>query len=403
MHIKAVTTDYQQRIRESILYDETFLKATFSGPGREQAHAWIRVLVRPVLLRGQKHVQFSYFDAKKDITKNYRDEEAARQLEQLLAMGFKNIHVQTGQMNIAVTITPKGKALVHTTQATDQARTVDLSHDHQKAMPLTAAEAAPFLQAVGIMAQDGKIKADMQHKFRQINEFLKLVQQTGELDKFATAPLHVVDCGCGSAYLTFAFFYYLNHVLKIPTHLTGIDINAELLSKHAEKSAQLDWPDLTFQANSIIDFQPTAPPAIVLALHACDTATDEALAQGIGWQSKLIICAPCCQHHLQKQLDHQSAPSPFAPVARHNILKERLGDILTDALRALILRIMGYQTDVVQFVSSEHTAKNIMIRAVKSLPVGDAKYVREYNDLKAFWQVTPYLEQALGEQFTRLL
>lgn len=403
MHTKAITSDYQQRIRESILHDETFIKATFSGPDREQAHSWIRVLVRPVLLRGQKHVQFSYFDAKKDITKNYRDEEATRQLEQLLSMGFKNIHVQTGQTNITVTITPKGKALVHTTQAADQARTVDLSHDHQKAMPLTAAEAAPFLQAVGIMAQDGKIKADMQHKFRQINEFLKLVQQTGELDKFTTAPLRVVDCGCGSAYLTFAFFYYLNHVLKIPTHLTGIDINAELLSKHAEKSAQLDWPDLTFQANSIIDFQPTAPPAIVLALHACDTATDEALAQGIGWQSKLIICAPCCQHHLQKQLDHQSAPSPFAPIERHNILKERLGDILTDAFRALILRIMGYQTDVVQFVSSEHTAKNIMIRAVKSLPVGDAKYVREYHDLKAFWQVTPYLEQALGEQFTSLL
>ena len=144
-------------------------------------------------------------------------------------------------------------------------------------------------------------------------------------------------------------------------------------------------------------------PDIVLALHACDTATDEALAQGIKWGSKLIISAPCCQHHLQKQLDHQPAPRPFEPVERHSILKERLGDILTDTFRALILRIMGYQTDVVQFVSSEHTAKNLMIRAAKTLNVGDAKFVREYRDLKDFWKVTPYLEQLSGEDFTDLL
>jgi len=130
---------------------------------------------------------------------------------------------------------------------------------------------------------------------------------------------------------------------------------------------------------------------------------DEALAQGIKWGSKLIISAPCCQHHLQKQLDHQPAPRPFEPVERHSILKERLGDILTDTFRALILRIMGYQTDVVQFVSSEHTAKNLMIRAAKTLNVGEAKFVREYRDLKDFWKVTPYLEQLSGEDFTHLL
>ncbi|MGH2479045.1 MAG: class I SAM-dependent methyltransferase, partial [Ktedonobacteraceae bacterium] len=267
---------------------------------------------------------------------------------------------------------------------------------------LTAVDAAPFLQAVGIMTQDGKIKADMQSKFRQINEFLKLVQQTDELEKFNTFPLHVVDCGCGNAYLTFAFFYYLNHILKIPTQLTGIDVNGELLTRHAEKSLSLKWSDLTFQTTGIIDFKPVEQPDIVLALHACDTATDEALAQGIRWQSKLIISAPCCQHHLQVQLDHQPAPGPFAPVERHNILKERLGDILTDAFRALILRIMGYQTDVVQFVSSEHTAKNLLIRAVKSLKVGDTQFVREYKNLKDFWQVTPYLETLLGEDFKQL-
>jgi len=403
MSNKVVNADYKQIIRDNILREEDFIKATFSGQCRDRTVPWIKVIVRPVLVRGTKHTQFSYFDAKKDITKNYQGDESVEMLEQLLACEFKNVHVQTTHEAIAVTLSHKGKALIHTTKSASQPREANLSHDRQKAVLLTSTDAAPFLKAVGIMTADGKIKADMQSKFRQINEFLKLVQQTGELEKFNASPLHVVDCGCGNAYLTFAFFDYLNHVLKIPTHLTGIDVNSELLARHAEKSANLGWTDLTFQTSRIIDFQPLTQPDIVLALHACDTATDEALAQGIGWQSKLIISAPCCQHHLQNQLDHLPAPSPFAPVERHNILKERLGDILTDTFRALILRIMGYQTDVVQFVSSEHTAKNLMIRAVKSLKVGDPKFVQEYKELKDFWHVTPYLEQLLGEDFTKFL
>lgn len=402
MSNKTASADYRQLIRESILSDEDFIKATFSGLAQDRAVPWVKVVVRPVLVRGKKHTQFSYFDAKKDVTKNYQGDETAAMLDELFACGFKNMHVQTARKERIVTITQKGRALI-TSRSVKQPRTVNLSHDHQKTVPLAAADAAPFLKAVGIMTQDGKIKADMQGKFRQINEFLKLVQQTGELEKFSTVPLRVVDCGCGNAYLTFAFFYYLNYVLKIPTHLTGIDVNGELLTRHAEKSLSLGWSDLTFQTTGIIDFQPLDWPDIVLALHACDTATDEALVQGIRWQSKLIISAPCCQHHLQVQLDHQPTPAPFVPVERHNILKERLGDILTDAFRALILRIMGYQTDVVQFVSSEHTAKNLLIRAVKSVPAGDAQFVREYKELKNFWRVTPYLETLLGEDFTKLL
>src|SRR4029077_17680669 len=128
-----------------------------------------------------------------------------------------------------------------------------------------------------------------------------------------------------------------------------------------------------------------------------------AIAQGIRWGSKLIVTAPCCHHELQEQLHNRSCPAPFTPVSMYRILGERLGDILTDTFRALILRIMGYRTDVVEFVSTEHTAKNLMIRAAKTLNVGDAKFVREYRDLKDFWNVTPYLEQLSGEDFTNLL
>ena len=399
----AVTTDYQQLIRDSILNNEDFIKATFSGKHQDRTIPWMKVIVRPVLVRGQRHIQFSYFDTKKDITKNYRGDESAEKLEQILALEFRNVHIQTMHDDIAITLSSKGKPLIRNNTPSHQLQEVNLSHDRQKQMLLTASDAAPFLKAVGIMTQEGKIKADRQSKFRQINEFLRLVQQAGELEKFNNSPLHVVDCGCGNAYLTFAFYDYLHNVLNIPTHMTGIDVNGELLKRLAEKSLSVGWSNLAFQTTSIIDFKPARAPDIVLALHACDTATDEALAQGIRWQSKLIVSVPCCQHDLQEQLDHQPSHDAFRPIERHGILKERLGDILTDAFRALILRIMGYQTDVVQFVSSEHTAKNLMIRAVKSLRVGDPQFVQEYKDVKDFWKVTPYLEQLLGEDFTKLL
>lgn len=247
------------------------------------------------------------------------------------------------------------------------------------------------------MAKNGKIKANMQSKYRQINEFLKLIDETLEPKKLDKSSFSVVDFGCGNAYLTFATYHYLTHILEIPTHLIGVDVKTDLLQKHIEHSRTLGWTNLSFQSVKIEDFEPARPVDIVLALHACDTATDEAIAQGIRMQSQFIFSAPCCHHHLQQQLDQQPLPLEFRSVLRHGILKEHLGDILTDAFRASILRMMGYKTDVVQFVSAEHTPKNLMIRAVKSVSPVNPKFVQEYKDLKNFWKVTPYLEHLLGD------
>ena len=403
MSVKTVTSDYQQLIKDSIFNNEEFIKATFSGKPRRQTSPWIKVVIRPVLLREQRHLQFSYFEAKKDITKNYRGDESAEQLAQILALEFRNVHLQTTHGDMSITLSSKGKPIIRKTASAHQLQEIDLSHDRQKQKVLVADAATPFLKAVGIMTQEGKIKAEKQSKFRQINEFLKQIEQTGVVETFDHTPLHVVDCGCGSADLTLAFYYYLNTLRHIPACMTGIDVNGELMKRLAEENASRGWANITFQATRILDFQPDTPPDIVLALHACDTATDEALAQGIAWQSKLIVSVPCCQHDLQQQLTCQTPHAAFRAIERHGILNERMGDILTDAIRALILRIMGYQTDVVEFVSSEHTAKNVMIRAVKALNAGDPQFVREYQDVKAFWKVTPYLEQLLGENFTRLL
>ncbi len=388
--------DYLYLIKNHILDEASFVRATFSGTQRGQTMPWLKLVIRPVMLKNGRNLQFSYFDAKKDITKNYAGDEALEQLEQALTLPFANYTVQTTNGDVQVRITKKGKPFI--SQSKSQSHEVELSHDREKAFVLPANAPDPYLQAVGIMTNDGKIKANMQSKFKQINEFLKLLTQTGELEKFGDSPVRVLDCGCGNAYLTFAAYHYLTHTLGLQVEMTGIDVNHSLLASHMEKIASLGWTGLDFQPTKIIDFQPINPPDIVLALHACDTATDEAIAQGIKWGSKLIVCAPCCQHNLQDQLEKAPTPPAFAPMLRYGLLHERLGDVLTDSFRVLLLRLMGYHVDVIEFVSSDHTPKNLMIRAVKSSKAGDPRLVSEYQSLRDFWLVTPYLERLLENE-----
>ena len=273
---------------------------------------------------------------------------------------------------------------------------INLAHDRSKARVISEGEHTDYLKAIGFMTQDGIMKASMHGKFRQVNVFLKNIEQTKEIENLTT-PIHIVDGGCGNAYLTFSTYYYLNNVLNLPTYLTGIDINAELMKKHKNIGKELGWENIDFQLSDIASFKPVITPQIVLALHACDTATDEAIAQAIKWQSNLIFSVPCCHQNLQTQLNQNPHQVTFEPVCQHGILKERLGDILTDTFRALLLNIMGYKVNVIQFISSEHTAKNIMIRAVKSTSLTDKNEALEkYNNLKEFWQVKPYLEELLS-------
>jgi len=394
-------SEYKQLVRAKILDREALVRAVFSGEQKGASLPWTKVIVRPVELKGELHLQFSYFDEKKDITKNHL-EDAAAKVDELLALPFRNVFVESHNGNLQVNISKKGKALVSEPKST-ATPVADRSHDHQKNRLLSAENAEPFLKAVGIMTQDGKIKADMQRKFKQINEYLRLVDETDSFQALSGQPIHVVDFGCGNAYLTFAIYYYLHDILKLDAHVTGVDIKADLIERHQAKAKSLGWNQLNFVVGQIADYKPEITPHVVLALHACDTATDDALAQGIQWDSKLIICAPCCQHELQEQMSRIEMPTPLLPIFSHGILFERMGDILTDTFRANILRIMGYRTDVTQFVPIEHTAKNLMIRSVKTSPAGNTRWVEEYKNLKTFWQVTPYLEKILGESQTQHL
>jgi len=391
--------DYKQLIQKRILAQETFVRAVFSGEQKGKFVQWVKVTVRPVGIKGEFNLQFSYFDEKKDITKNYSLADAETKVDELLAIPFRNIFIESGAGNVQVNFSKKGKALI--SKSKPSTVDTDLSHDRYKDRLLTPENAAPFLKTIGILTQDGRIKAGMQRKYKQINEFLRLLDETASFSTWAGPPIHVIDFGCGSGHLTFAVYYYLREVLGLDAHVVGVDLKSELLNQLQAKSEAMGWVGLAFKVGSIADYETDVPPDVVLALHACDTATDDALAKGIQWESKVIVCAPCCQHELQAQLSKIPAPKQMLPVFQDGILSERMGDILTDTFRATTLRIMGYRTDVTQFVPIEHTAKNLMIRSVKTSDTGNERWVEEYRSLKSFWKVTPYLERLLGAEYAK--
>jgi SAM-dependent methyltransferase len=377
--------------------DPGFRRGTFGGTVRNAAPSpWERVALRAVELRGQPHVQFSYFDGKKDFAKNFTIDEAGPPLCELLDIGFAGIHLETGTEVIDIRTSKKGKVFVGRKKAR-ASEAVPMGHDRVKDVPLPEGRASWLLEAMGIATADGRVRPTMRGKYTQINEFLKhfrhVFDDAGlrELDR----PLEILDCGCGSSYLTLAAHHYLNDVLGIPARILGVDANPDAIRKSLERAEQIGAAGLNFTCAKIGEL--AAKPDIVFALHACDTATDEALAQAIASEAKLILSVPCCHHHLNDQVRAEGPAEVLRPLLRHGILHERTADIVTDAFRALILRIMGYRTDVVEFVSPEHTSRNLMIRAVRGLPPYDPAFVEEYDELKRFWSVTPFLERLIPE------
>jgi hypothetical protein len=197
-----------------------------------------------------------------------------------------------------------------------------------------------------------------------------------------------------------AVHYYLNEVLHLPAHILGVDVNEEVIQKSMKRAESLgDGIDFTCGPIGRVD----AHADIVIALHACDTATDDALAQAVRSEARLILCVPCCHHDLNRSVRARGEAEVLRPILRHGILRERTADLLTDAFRSLALRILGYRTEVVEFVSPEHTARNLMIRAVRGASVGDAALIREYRDLRTFFGVTPAIERKLGERFQEMV
>jgi SAM-dependent methyltransferase len=304
-------------------------------------------------------------------------------------------------------VTKKGDALVHT-QVREVPVERDTAHDQSKERLLPGDH--PVLIALGISTSEGRVKQSRQAKYRQVEEFLRALGPDvteaiakGVLRTPTEAdPLRIVDLGCGNAYLTFAAHAYLSTVLGLEVVLTGVDSKKQSLDHNSEIAQHLQVADqVSFVRSDIAGYRPDRTPEVVLALHACDTATDDALARGIEWGSPLVLAAPCCHHDVSAQLRQAPVPEPFAALTRDGILRERFADTLTDALRAAVLRAVGYRVDVVEFVESKHTPRNTLLKAVRITEPKQATVGRsraELDQLSATWHVRPMLVELLGDR-----
>ena len=367
---------------------DTFVRAVLSGRRRNMTPDAEKIEIRPIKLKNDIKLQMIEVSGSTSKTANH--DLGSENLYKLMNSGFANILIESVSQTMTIRFTKKGDAQVFVEQA---GKAQSLSHDKQKMRLLDPSD--PFLREVGISDGQGRIKPTKQDKYLQVEEFLRILVPTlssaiesGHISVDDDRPISIVDHGCGNAYLTFAAHQYLTdkyHKIKV----IGIDQREQSRIHNTAIASRLEiGQSIEFRAEKISETD--IPPAdITIALHACDTATDDAIAWAIKNNSKLLLIAPCCHHDIQSQLS--DIPEPWSTITKHGILKERLGDILTDALRAQILRLMGYRTEIIEFIADDHTARNLMIRAVKTGARPDDIEFKRYGEMLALWKIVPKL------------
>ncbi len=381
----------------AILDTSTLVRAVLSGRRRNMQTHYERIDIRPVKIKGGVQLQLSHSDGHTTTLKNMIP--VATEILSLLSSGYGNILVEHTSGSMALRITKNGQAHIH---RGNQSLEQNLSHDKKKTRLLDPSD--PFLRQVGISDHKGVIKPSKQDKYMQVEEFLRLLGpalnsaiEAGQIHRpTVSRPLSIVDLGCGHAYLTFATHQYLGSI-GIPVRITGVDVRSASRDRNNAIAHNLGIAStISFHAQEISATQ-SEYVDVAIALHACDTATDDAIAWAVNSGVKLLLVAPCCHHDIQSQMD--MSPEPWAALTKFGLMRERLGDLLTDSLRATILRIAGYRVEVIEFIGGEHTPRNLMIRAVKSDASPEAIDMQRYQEICSQWGITPALESKLPRLF----
>ncbi len=365
--------------------DPLFVRAVLSGKRRSIQPEFVRVDIKPVLIKDALKFQVVSSDGKKDSTKNF---DVDFNFTPLFLSGYANLQVDTTTESFSVKISKKDQAISGISKVK---LTRELSHDRQKQRML--AESNPIFKILEISDLLGRIKPTKMDKYKQVDEFLRLMNQLIEGELSQQKDLSIVDLGCGHAYLTFAVQEFLTSKGQ-KVSILGVDERIDSKVHNEAIAAKLKI-DAKFLAAKIAD-TPNQKVDIAIALHACDTATDDAISWAVKNAAKIIMVAPCCMHQLQTQV--KDSPEPWGLLTRYGLVKERLVDLLTDSLRAQILKLLGYKVDIVEFIGGEHTARNLMIRAVKSETSPSAIDWDRYRQMLDQWQIMPYLANLLAQE-----
>ena len=330
----------------------TLVKMTLSKPA--QKHDDLRnVYVKPVLIKEKRLFAFTYHYERRDEVKNYDAAQMLDILKEMLPARFMNAVLFTVSEDITLLVSSKGKATIQTKKV-QECREQNLEHDKQKVRLVNPAN--PWWYQLGLTTREGKITADMQHKFKQIYKYAEIVESLIKPMKF-DSTVHIADMGAGKGYLTFALYELLTQKLNMDVDIKGVEIRPDLVVKINEIIKSSNLKGMEFVESSIEAYRPDKLD-VLIALHACNTATDDAIASGIKAGAELIVCAPCCHKQIRQEMERSGKVDA---ITRYGIFLERQAVMITDTIRALILEYFGYKTQVMEFIEMEHTPKNVLL------------------------------------------
>ena len=374
--------------------NETLIRVILSNPSSKDGV--IKICARPMLKNKSLLFQIEEYTKTQVFHKNLTAGDAGSYLTGKLSSdtssqtaSFKNALVETKSFTANVLVSKKGTITIKKKMNTSAKQPkISLSHNRKKKYILEEGIPVPFLIDLGVMTQNGNIVNAHYDKFRQINRFLEYIEDI--LPSLPTGrELRILDFGCGKSYLTFAIYYYLKVLKGYPVRITGLDLKEDVIRHCNELAVKYGYDKLEFLCGDIAYYDGCSQVDMVVTLHACDTATDYALAKAVGWGAKVILSVPCCQHELNKQMKNDL----LSPVLHYGILKERMAALMTDGLRAQILEANGYRTQILEFIDMAHTPKNLLIRAVYNGHCADNK--DQINELLAAFDVNPTLYRLL--------
>ena len=374
--------------------NETLIRVILSNPSSKDGV--IKICARPMLKNKSLLFQIEEYTKTQVFHKNLTAGDAGSYLTSKLSSdtssqtaSFKNALVETQSFTANVLVSKKGTITIKKKMnASTKQPKISLSHNRKKKYILEEGIPVPFLIDLGVMTQNGNIVNAHYDKFRQINRFLEYIEDI--LPSLPTGrELRILDFGCGKSYLTFAIYYYLKVLKGYPVRITGLDLKEDVIRHCNELAVKYGYDKLEFLCGDIAYYDGCSQVDMVVTLHACDTATDYALAKAVGWGAKVILSVPCCQHELNKQMKNDL----LSPVLHYGILKERMAALMTDGLRAQILEANGYRTQILEFIDMAHTPKNLLIRAVYNGHCADNK--AQINELLAAFDVNPTLYRLL--------
>ncbi|NYF25881.1 SAM-dependent methyltransferase [Sporosarcina sp. JAI121] len=367
--------------------DGSFIGGTISQ-SRAKTDDLKRVKVKPVEIKGQLHIQFEYQYERVLNHENITTDALRSHLQQLLER-FRQVHAEFSDEKIQVQLTKKFKVMWKSEKVAS-GKVVDLSHNRKKNYLLDENTPYPFLIRLGVQTPDGKVKKQKHDKFRQINRFVEFIDDSlAHLPKDRT--VRILDFGSGKSYLTFALYHYLRIEKGLDIKVTGLDLKKEVIEECSTIAEDLGYDNLEFLVGDINDYNDETSVDMVVTLHACDVATDMALARAVKWGAKVILSVPCCQHELFSQVNSTA----LDVMLQHGLIKERFAALATDSIRAELLSLVGYEAQLLEFIDMEHTPKNILIRAYQTGRKYTADEVKRYIEFKNLLNADPFLEKEL--------